>query len=130
MSTTQQPAQMRPRAQAEALADALSHRGLTTVVLTKGGHQAHPCVHAIHRRTWYLSDDIHAEQGRSTYVYLAPDNGQWWFWWPSLKRIAPATDIDRAADTVTRALKRTTRQTSSDNDSHAAEAPNLAAGAA
>jgi hypothetical protein len=132
MSTAQQPAQMRPRAQAEALADALSRRGLTTTVLTKGGHHEHPCVHAVHRRIWYLNDDISAEQGRSTYIYLAPENGCWWFWWPSLRRIALASDITQAADTITRALKRTTYQAAPGNGSQAtaAGAPGTAAGAA
>jgi hypothetical protein len=112
MSVAQQGTQVRPRARAEALAKALNQRGITTIVLATGGHQAHPCVQAALRRTWHLTGNVFAEQGRATFIYLAPDNdGRWWFWWPLLTPVAPATDIDTAADTITHALKRTAHQT-------------------
>jgi hypothetical protein len=129
MSAAQQGAQVRPRVQAEALADALHQRGITTIVLAKGGHRAHPCVQAALRRTWYLTGNVFAEQGRATFIYLAPgDDGRWWFWWPSLTPLAPASDIPKAADAITHALKHTAGQTAPANGSPAGQAPTTATG--
>jgi hypothetical protein len=63
------------------------------VVRTRG-HQRHPCVHIAGRRGWH----------RAEYIYAAPEQGRWWFWWSSLDPIAPASDILATAETITRVL--------------------------
>ena len=128
MSTAGQPGSPSPRAQAKTLAGALRDRGFTVTVFTKGGHQAHPCVHAVHRTIWHLTENIDVEHGCGTYIYLAPEDGHWWFWWPSLEPIAPASQAGTAADTVARVL-RTAHQAPPGNGSRAAETPGTATGA-
>jgi len=41
---------------------------------------------------------------RAEYIYAAPDQDRWWFWWSSLEAIAPISDPAATADTITRAL--------------------------
>jgi len=108
MSSASQPVCLDPHAQAGALAHALDSKGFTTAVLTKNGHQEHPCVVVA------SSPERLARETRC--IYAAPEDGQWWFWvaplvsweplvpWEPLERIAPISEIDVAADTITRAL--------------------------
>ncbi len=94
MSGANQPAQPSPRVQAHALACELGRRGFTATVLKKRGHQRHPCVHIAGRRGWH----------RAEYIYAAPAEGHWWFWWSSLDLIAPVSDVTTTAETITRVL--------------------------
>ena len=83
-----------PRARAEELAQALNGRGLTATVLKSGGHEIHPCVEIRGGKDW---------QGVE-WVYAAPEDGHWWFWWSSLDPIAPVSEVSTAADDIARAL--------------------------
>jgi hypothetical protein len=102
MSGASQPVCVDPHAQAEALARALDGEGFTTTVLTKGGHQDHPCV--------LVASSPERLARETKCVYAAPEEGQWWFWvaplvpWEPLERIALISEIDVTADTITRAL--------------------------
>jgi len=80
-----------PRTRAEELAQALNGRGLTATVLRSGGHQIHPCV------------EITSGMGVE-WVYAAPEDGHWWFWWSSMELIAPVSEVSAAADDIARAL--------------------------
>jgi hypothetical protein len=94
MSSPDQPAPPSPRAQAHALARELRRRGFTAAVVRTRGHQRHPCVHIAARRGWH----------RAEFIYAAPDQDRWWFWWSSLDPIGPASDILATAETITRVL--------------------------
>jgi hypothetical protein len=83
-----------PRAQAHALAEELDGRGFTAAVLRTHGHQKHPCVHIAARRGCHQAE----------YIYAAPAEGRWWFWWSTLDPIAPISDIPATAGKITRAL--------------------------
>lgn len=97
MTSAAHPARPDPGIQALALAAALESRGLVTAVYRTGGHQRHPCV-------WVASCQGRRVR-RAEVVYAAPEaDGRWWFWWSSLDRIAPATDITTAAERVARVL--------------------------
>ena len=85
-----------PHEQAGALAHALDGKGFTTILLTKNGHRMHPCVLVGSGR------ERHARVAEC--IYAAPEDGQWWFWWSSLERIAPVSEIGITADKVTCAL--------------------------
>jgi hypothetical protein len=93
MSSPDQPAQPNPRMQAHALAQELSRRGFTATVV-KSRNQQHPCVHIAARRGWHQAE----------YIYAAPDQGRWWFWWSSLEAIAPVSDLTATAETITGVL--------------------------
>jgi hypothetical protein len=86
-------ADLEPRARAQELAEALASRGLPATVLRNGGHELHPCVLIARGR-----------DGGPECVYAAPEDGQWWFWWYSLERIAPISEVATAAEEVTRVL--------------------------
>lgn len=108
MSSASQPDCVDPHAQAKELARALDGKGFTTTVLTKGGHQDHPCV--------LVASSPERLARETKCVYAAPEEGQWWFWvappvsweplvpWEPLERIALINEIDVTADTITRAL--------------------------
>ncbi len=96
MSSIQQPPCPGPRGQAQELADALARRGLTATVLTQGGHRTHPCV--------YITSPQASHPDEC--VYAAPEDGYWWFWWSTLDRIAPLSDITTAADDIAHVLTR------------------------
>lgn len=89
------------RIQAEALARELNHMGLDAAVLSARSHQGHPCVQVASG----------TGQRPMEYVYAAPDDirpgrGRWWFWWSSLERIAPVTEVRRAAERIAGELAR------------------------
>jgi hypothetical protein len=88
MSSVVEPVALDPRAQAEALAEALRGKGLTAIVLVYGGHQFHPCV------------EITGRDGQVEWVYAAPEDSHWWFWWSSLELIAPVSEVSIAADDI------------------------------
>ena len=94
MSVADPPPQLIPRVQAHALAQELGRRGFTAAVLRTHGHQLHPCVHIAGCRGWH----------RAEYIYAAPDQGRWWFWWSCLHPIAPVSDITITAEKITRVL--------------------------
>lgn len=94
MSVAGLPPQVIPRVQAHALADELGRRGFIAAVLRTRGHQLHPCVHIAGRRGWH----------RAEYIYAAPDQDRWQFWWSCLYPIAPVSDITATAETITRVL--------------------------
>jgi len=94
MSRAAETAWLGPRVQAEALAGILNGKGFTTTVLTGGGHQHHPCVEITGGPRW---------QG-TEWVYAAPEDGNWWFWWSSLELIAPVGEVTLAAEQIARAL--------------------------
>ena len=94
MSAADQAAQPSPRVQAHALAEELDRRGFTATVLRTHSHQKHPCVHIAARRGWHQAE----------YIYAAPAEGHWWFWWSSLHPIAPISDIPAAVKKITRVL--------------------------
>lgn len=83
-----------PRAQADALADALSVRGFVTTVFKAGAHLLHPCIVVSYG----------PRQQAAEYIYAAPDGGPWRFWWSSLEPIAPISQIREAAEEITRVL--------------------------
>jgi hypothetical protein len=91
---TEQAAEVNPREQAQALANVLSEKGFATAVLTKGGHQRHPCVHAANRMVSRMAEDI----------YVAPAEGQWFFWWSWCERIGTIHEVDKVAHIVTYVL--------------------------
>jgi hypothetical protein len=90
MSSPDQAAQPSPRQQARALARELTQRGFIATVVRQR-NQRHPCVHIAARRGWHQAE----------YIYAAPDQGRWWFWWSSLDPIAPISDLTATADTIT-----------------------------
>jgi hypothetical protein len=92
MSGPDQAAQPSPRAQAHALAQELGSRGFTATVLRTHSHQKHPCVHIAARRGCHQAE----------YIYAAPAEGRWWFWWSTLDPIAPISDIPATAEKITR----------------------------
>jgi hypothetical protein len=94
MSSPDQAAQATAREQAHALARELRRRGFTATVVRTRGHQRHPCVHIAARRGWH----------RTEYIYAAPADDGWWFWWSCLDAIAPVSDLTAAAETITRVL--------------------------
>ena len=97
MSNWITPESQQRHAQAGALATALAAKGHSVVIHKTGGHALHPCIQVTADRTrpWFGTE----------FIYLAPDDdGQWWFWWSSLDRIAPATEISVAAAMITREL--------------------------
>ena len=96
MTSPAEPVTLAPRAQAEALAQALEDRGLAATVLRTHAHQAHPCVAIASRQGPRMTD----------YVYVAPEDGHWWFWWSWLELIAPAGQVAIAADTIAAAFAR------------------------
>jgi hypothetical protein len=96
MTSAAEPVALDPRAQAEALAGALRDNGLTATVLIYGGHQQHPCVEITGGRDW-RGNEIE-------WVYAAPEDGHWWFWWSSLELIAPVSEVSIAADVIARAF--------------------------
>jgi hypothetical protein len=95
MSRAPEAVQLDPRAQAEALAEVLRGKGLTVTVLIYGGHRDHPCVEITGGQDW---------QGVE-WVYAAPEDGHWWFWWSSLELIAPVGEVTLAADEIARTLQ-------------------------
>jgi hypothetical protein len=84
-----------PRAQALMLAQALTDRGFTTTVLQGEGHRIHPCVQISGGPRWRGTE----------WVYAAPEDGHWWFWWSSLELIAPIGQVTMAARAIARALR-------------------------
>ena len=94
MSSPGQAAPPSPRARAHALARELRRRGFTAAVVRTRGHQRHPCVHIAARRGWH----------RDEYIYAAPADHGWWFWWSSLDPITPISDPAATADTITSGL--------------------------
>jgi hypothetical protein len=78
--------------QAEALAAALRAKGFATTVFKTGPHQQHPCIQ--------VSSGRWREARWTEYIYAAPEDCQWWFWFSSLERIAPITDIGPTADRI------------------------------
>ena len=94
MTSPDRAAQATARVQAHALADELSRRGFTAAMVRTRDHGKHPCVHIAARRGWH----------RAEYIYAAPDQGRWWFWWSSLAPIAPISDIPVAAEAIARVL--------------------------
>jgi hypothetical protein len=99
MSEARRPAGPHARIQAEALAAALTREGFTTTVFKTGGHAAHPCVRVTSGRDRRLAV--------MEFIYAAPDDeGEWWFWWSTLDRIARLADTGIAADSIARVLAR------------------------
>jgi hypothetical protein len=98
MNGTMQPVRLDPRIQVDALAATLNGKGFTATVFKTGGHQRHPCVKVA------SGPERHARM--TEYIYAAPENGQWWFWWSSLEPIAPVSHICVTADKIARALTR------------------------
>ena len=99
MSGARRQAGPHARIQAEALAAALTRKGFTTTVFKTGGHAAHPCVRVTSGRNQHLA--------LTEFIYAAPEDdgeGEWWFWWSSLDRIARLGDIGIAADSIARVL--------------------------
>jgi len=94
MSRAAETVRLDPRVLAEALAGILNGKGFTTTVLKSGGHQHHPCVEIKGGKDW---------QG-TEWVYAAPEDGHWWFWWSSLELIAPVGEVTLAADEIARVL--------------------------
>jgi hypothetical protein len=79
----------------ESLGDALRNRGFAVrLMIPQGGP---PSLHVVNPRASALAENILAECAEST-------DGGWWFWWSWAERIAPADDLDEAADRVTRVL--------------------------
>jgi hypothetical protein len=96
MSQAPEAVQPGPRAQAEALAEALAGKGFTVTILKSGGHRFHPCVLIASSKRPHVAD----------HVYVAPEDGQWWFWWSNLELIAPAGEVTIAADVIASAFAR------------------------
>ena len=94
MSRAAETVRLDPRVLAEALAGILNGRSFTATVLTGGGHQRHPCI------------EIKGGKDRqgTEWVYAAPEEGHWWFWWSSLELIAPVGEVTLAAEQIARAL--------------------------
>jgi len=95
------PGRQQAHAQADELAIALTAKGFTVSVHTRGGHSDRPCVEVSCGRRQLAE--------ANEYVYVVPDGdgGQWWFWWYrgwSPERIAPATEVSVAADIVARSI--------------------------
>lgn len=77
------------RLQAEALATALREEGFVVMVLKKGAHQNHPCL--------LVATNRPTRHRLTEHIYLAPEDGQWWFWWGDpLDRIAPIDQVEAA----------------------------------
>jgi len=90
MSGPDPAVQPSPRAQAHALARELRRRGFPAAVVGTRDHRLNPCVHIAGRRGWH----------RDEYIYAAPADGGWWFWWSSLDPIALISDITAAAGKI------------------------------
>jgi hypothetical protein len=95
MSGWLEPGWQAAHVQAEALADALNGKGFATVVYKDGGHLSNPCVQISNGSMWRMPG--------KEFIYAAPEDGVWWFWWSSMKRIAPAEQVSVAADRIARA---------------------------
>ena len=94
MSRASETVSLDPRAQALILAQALTDRGFTVTVLRSEGHRIHPCV------------QISGGRLRATeWVYAAPEDGHWWFWWSSLELIAPIGQVTLAAREIAGTLR-------------------------
>jgi len=97
MINTELPGWQEAHDHAGELAKALHALGVAAIVRKPHGHPYHPCIEiaAGWRQLLPLTECI----------YLAADvTGTWWFWWSSLKPIAPAAQADLAADIVARAM--------------------------
>jgi hypothetical protein len=79
----------------QTLAYALTLKGFTTVVYKNGGHQSHPCVQISNGSMWRTPG--------KEFIYVAPEDGVWWFRWSWLERIAPAVEVSIAANRISRA---------------------------
>jgi hypothetical protein len=90
-----QQGRLDPRAQAKALVEALNDKGYNTTLLKTRTHQRHPCVEIKDGPGW---------QGVE-WVYAAPEDGHWWFWWSSLALIAPVAEVTLAAGEIARTLE-------------------------
>jgi hypothetical protein len=77
----------------EGLADALSHQGLRTRLVTPPGRV--PSLHVVNPAAAALAEDIYAGRGR---------DGQWWFWWSWAERIASGENMAEAAARIRRVL--------------------------
>jgi hypothetical protein len=84
-----------PHAQADALAVALSARGLVTAVYKKFAHQLNPVIWCFSEQTEYAE-----------FIYVATDKESVWrFWWSEgLDPIASAEEVSFAADEITRRI--------------------------
>ncbi|MQA94209.1 MAG: hypothetical protein GEV11_05995 [Streptosporangiales bacterium] len=77
----------------ERLSDALSERGFGARLYAPGDGPPHLRVHNL--AAPMLADWV---------VCARAQDGTWWFWWPWAQRIAPAEEIDEAADRIARVL--------------------------
>jgi len=82
-----------PRAQADALASALTRRGLIAMRLTTADHDRNPCVQLTFSPA--LGKTAH------THIYVALDDDDvWWFWWDTMEPIIPAVYVHAAAEQI------------------------------
>ena len=82
----------------EGLGDELRNRGFAVrLMIPQGGP---PSLHVVNPLASALAENILAECAES-------GDGAWWFWWSWAERIAPADDLEEAADRVTRVLAAT-----------------------
>jgi hypothetical protein len=90
----------------ESLGDELRDRGFAVrLMIPQGGP---PSLHVVNPQASALAENILAETTGS-----AGSAGEsWWFWWSWAERIAPADDLGRAADRITRVLAATGEYTS------------------
>jgi hypothetical protein len=80
------------RSYLEPLAEALRQRGFLARITRIGDGPSF--VEVINRDAPDLAESI----------FAAPAAGGWWFWWSWAQRIAPAADIEPAADRIARVL--------------------------
>lgn len=76
----------------EALANDLSARGFTTILVTDKGH---PNVTVANKAVSRMTETIFAAPAQ---------DGSWWLWWSWAERIAAIDDVDAAALKITHVL--------------------------
>jgi hypothetical protein len=77
----------------ERLAEDLAARGLRARLVAPAGRV--PSLHIVNPEATVLAEDVYA--GPSA-------DGAWWYWWSWAERIAPADDLESAADQIGRVL--------------------------
>jgi hypothetical protein len=76
----------------------LTAKGFGIIPYKDGGHCTHPCIE--------VTGGLERRVSHQEFIYLAPDceGDGGWFWWSSLERIAPATEVSVAAFAITQGL--------------------------
>jgi hypothetical protein len=77
----------------DKLAEELTNRGLEAWLMAPPGRV--PSVYITNPRARALEENVYVSQGK---------DGLCWFWWSWAERIAPADDLDAAAEKIARVL--------------------------